>query len=121
MNATLRTMPPRSTSASRSRAVVGVASAPGGDLRIVRDPLRLLLLALTILTVSRVHQHYPLLMKLRPALLLVIAATGYAYLNPRFLTPENVLEFWPMRLLVLLGVLACGSAVFGISLGRTAS
>jgi O-antigen ligase len=87
----------------------------------VRDPLRILLFVLTVLTVSRLHQHYPLLMKIRPALLLVIATTGYAYLNPRFLTRANVLEFWPMRVLVLLGVLACCSAVFGISLGRTAT
>lgn len=121
MNAILRTMPPPSISAARSRAAVGFASAAGSELSIVRDPLRLLLFALTVLTVSRVHQHYPLLMKLRPALLLVIAATGYAYLNPRFLTRENVLKLWPMRLIAVLGVLACCSAVFGISLGRTAS
>jgi O-antigen ligase len=87
----------------------------------VRDPLRLLLFALTIVTVSRVHQHYPQLAPLRPALLLVIAATAYGYLNPRYLTKANVLSFWPMRLVALLGVLACCSAVFGISLGRTAS
>jgi O-antigen ligase len=87
----------------------------------VRDPLRLLLFALTIVTVSRVHQHYPQLAPLRPALLLVIAATGYAYLNPRYLTRVNVLAFWPMRMVALLGLLACCSAVFGISLGRTAS
>jgi len=121
MNAALRTIPHRSTSGARSHMAVGVASATGGDLSIVRDPLRLLLFALTILTVSRVHQHYPLLMKLRPALLLVIAATGYAYLNPRFLTRENVLKLWPMRLVAVLGILACCSAVFGISLGHTAT
>jgi hypothetical protein len=92
-----------------------------GRLRIVQDPLRLLLFALTILTVSRVHQHYPLLMKARPALLLVIGTTAYAYLNPRYLTTTNVLKSWPMKLVTLLGVLACCSAVFGISLGRTAS
>lgn len=90
-------------------------------LQIVRDPLRILLFVLTVLTVSRLHQHYPILTKVRPALLLVIGATGYAYLNPRFLTRENVLEFWPMRLLALLGVLACCSAVFGMSLGSTAT
>jgi O-antigen ligase len=95
--------------------------AAEGRLGIVRDPLRVLLFVLTIVTVSRVHQHYPLLMKLRPALLLVIAATGYAYLNPRYLTRANVLALWPMRLVAVLGVLACCSAVFGISLGRTAS
>jgi O-antigen ligase len=60
-------------------------------------------------------------MHLRPALLLVVAATVYAYLNPRYLTRSNVLALWPMRLVAVLGVLACCSAVFGISLGRTAS
>jgi len=91
-----------------------------GGLSIVRDPLRLLLFVLTVLTVSQLHQHYPSLLKLRPALLLVMGATVYAYLNPRFLTRVNVFSVWPMRLVVILGVLACGSAVFGISLGRSA-
>jgi O-antigen ligase len=81
----------------------------------------MLLFVLTVLTVSRVHQHYPQLTPLRPALLLVIAATGYAYLNPRYLTRANVLAIWPMRLVTVLAILACCSAVFGISLGRTAS
>jgi O-antigen ligase len=121
MNAIPLTMPHPSTLTSRSRGAVGFASAAAGQLSIVRDPLRLLLFALTVLTVSRVHQHYPLLMKLRPAVLLVIAAAGYAYLKPRFLTRANVLKLWPMRLIAVLGVLACCSAVFGISLGRTAS
>jgi O-antigen ligase len=97
------------------------ASAAAGRLTIVRDPLRLLLFALTVLTVSRIHQHYPQLMRVRPALLLVIASTAYAYLNPRFLTRANVLKLWPMRLIAVLGVLACCSAVFGISLGRAAN
>ena len=97
-------------------------SAPlvNGRLKIVRDPLRILLFLLTVINVSRVHQHYPSLMKLRPALLLVVAATGYAYLNPRYLSRRNVLEFWPMKVIAMLGVLACCSAVFGIALGRTA-
>jgi hypothetical protein len=95
--------------------------ADGQRLSLVRDPLRLLLFAMTLLTVSQLHQHYPMLMKLRPALLLVVASTGYAFLNPRYLTRANVLDVWPMRLVAFLGILACCSAVFGISLGRTAS
>jgi len=105
----------------RSANVAASPAFAGEALRIVRDPLRILLFVLTVFTVSRLHQHYPFLAKTRPALLLVIAATGYAYLNPRYLTRANVLEFWPMRLLVVLGVLACSSAVFGLSLGSTAS
>jgi O-antigen ligase len=108
-------------SAPALRAPGQSSAAADGQLGIVRDPLRVLLLLLTILTISRIHQHFPQLARLRPALLLVVAATGYAYLNPRFLSRVNVLALWPMRLVALLGVLACCSTVFGISLGRSAS
>ena len=101
-----------------SRPQVGTLAAP---LELVRDPLRIALFVLTILTISRVHQHYPMLASLRPAVLLVIASVGYAYLNPRYLTRTNVLTFWPMRLVAALAVLACCSAAFGISLGASAS
>jgi O-antigen ligase len=97
------------------------ARAAPGSLRIVRDPLRLTLFVTTILTISRLHQHYSFLAKFRPLLLLVLIAGAYAYLNPGYLTRLNVLKLWPMRLVALLTVLACGSAVFGISLGATAS
>ena len=101
-----------------SRSPAGAVAAP---LSIVRDPLRIVLFVLTILTISRVHEHYPTLAKLRPALLLVIASIGYAYLNPRYLTRTNVLRLWPMRLVAALGVLACCSVAFGISLGGSAT
>jgi O-antigen ligase len=101
-----------------SRPLAGTAAPP---LTLVRDPLRIALFVLTILTVSRVHEHYPLLAKFRPAVLLVAASVGYAYLNPRFLTRTNVLRLWPMRLVVILAVLACASAAFGISLGGAAT
>ena len=91
-----------------------------GPLSGVSDPLRVLLSVLTVVTISRVHQHYPVLEKFRPALLLVIVAVAYAYLNPRFLTNANVLKFWPMRLVAVLAVLACLSTAFGISLGAAA-
>jgi hypothetical protein len=96
-------------------------AASEGRLRIVRDPLRVVLFALTVITISRVHQHYPVLEKFRPALLLVVASIGYAYLNPGYLTRANVLRLWPMRLVAALGILSCTSAVFGLSLGGSAS
>jgi O-antigen ligase len=92
-----------------------------GRLKIVRDPLRVVLFILTVITISRIHQHYPLLAKARPAVLLVIASVAYAYLNPRYLTTANVMRLWPMRLVTALAVLACCSAAFGISLGGSAS
>ena len=101
-----------------ARWTLGTTAAP---LALVRDPLRVVLFILTVITISRVHQHYPVLEKLRPALLLVIASIGYAYLKPQYLTRTNVLRLWPMRLVAILGVLACCSAAFGISLGGSAS
>ena len=108
-------------SSGRATIAAARAAAADGALAIVRDPLRLLLFALTVITISRVHQHYPMLAKLRPALLLVVAATVYAALRPRLLTAASIFRSWPMRRVLILAVLACGSAVFGISLGRSAS
>src|SRR6266446_6505243 len=101
-----------------SRPAVGTAAI---RLSAVGDPLRTAMFVLTVITISRVHQHYPVLEKVRPAVLLVIASVGYAYLHPPYLTRTNVLRFWPMRLVAALGVLACCSAAFGISLGGSAS
>jgi len=100
----------------RERALMAATQT----LRMVHDPLRTALFVLTILNISRVHQHYPMLARMRPALLLVVASIGYAYLKPRYLSPTNVLKRWPMRLVLILGILACCSAAFGISLGRSA-
>ena len=123
MNISTRSVPgPASGRSGRvSRAASASYGAAQGRLRIMRDPLRVALFVLTVLTISRVHQAYPLLAKFRPALLLVAASIGYAYLNPRYLTRTNVLRLWPMRLVAALGVLACCSAAFGISLGGSAS
>lgn len=117
---------PARTAAVRSPVIGGHMPAQhsgrvAGALSIVRDPLRVALFVLTVLTISRVHQQYPLLEKLRPALLLVVASVGYAYLNPRFLTRTNILGLWPARVVALLAVWACASAVFGISLGASAT
>jgi O-antigen ligase len=112
-------MTARSVAGDRARG--DAPAAFGEKLAIVRDPLRVLVFMLTILTISRVHQHYPILAKLRPALLLITAACGYAFLNPRSLTRRNVLERWPMLLVAVLAVLSCFSVAFGISIGGSAS
>lgn len=106
--------------AGRSLSSRSQVASVDGRLTMVRDPLRAALFVLTVLTVSRVHEHYPMLAKARPALLLVAASVGYAYLNPRYLTRANVLGLWPMRLVATLGVLACCSVPFGLSLGGSA-
>lgn len=88
-------------------------------MQLTRDPLRMLLFFLMIVTVSRVHLHYPILAVFRPALLLSFLAVLYAFLNPRALTSSNVLDVWPMRMVAFIFVLACCSAPFGISLGNS--
>jgi len=111
---------PLSRTLAQPRRSTNLFARADESLRIVRDPLRMVLFVNTILTVSRVHLHYPSVARLRPVLVLVIAAAAYAYMNPRFLTRTNVLTLWPMRLIAFLGVSACGSVVFGISLGSAA-
>jgi O-antigen ligase len=81
----------------------------------------MMLFLLTVINVSRVHQSIPALAALRPGLLLVLAAAAYAFLNAKSLTRANILQFWPMRRVVLLAVLACLSVPFGIALGKSAS
>jgi O-antigen ligase len=116
------------TSALYSRASRRGRSAPSAvaddgraRLTLVSDPLRVLLSLLTIVTISRVHLHYPILAAFRPVLLLSVMGIGYAFLQPSSLTRENVLNLWPMRVVTAFGVLACISAPFGISLGNSGS
>ena len=88
------------------------------EMRVKMDPFRLFLFLLLIMTIARVHQHYRVVARLRPALLLVACAAVYAYLNPKALARGNVLRHWPARNMVVLGVLACLSVPFGISMGK---
>lgn len=110
----------RSRGRLQRRVRLKTARIAPGSLALIRDPLRTLLFLLTIVIISRVHLHYPVLANLRPVLVLTAGALGYACLNPRCLTTASVLKIWPMRLVALLGVLACCSAAFGISLGNSA-
>jgi O-antigen ligase len=105
--------------ASASTPPTAAPAAEPERLTLSRDPLRIALFILTIVTVSRVHQHWPILAKLRPALLLTMAAAAYAWVHPKYLSNVNIFKFWPMRRVAMLAVLACCSVVFGISLGNS--
>lgn len=85
-----------------------------------RDPLRISLFLLTIVTISRIHQHWRVLAVLRPALVLAFATAVYAYLNPRLIEKRGPFYTWPAKVTLALGILACVSAPFGISLGGSA-
>lgn len=87
-------------------------------LKLRWDPLRFGLFVLTVLTISRVHQRYPVFAALKPMVVLVGICFFYALANPRTLSADNVMKSWPMRLVVALAVTACLSVPFGISMGN---
>lgn len=87
-----------------------------------RDPLRVALFALVVLDVSRVQQQFPFVAAARPMQLLAAAALAYAFLNPKLVVPTRSWSSrWPARVVGALGVAACLSAIFGISLGASAT
>ena len=93
-------------------------AAPRGRVGITLDPLRVSLIVLTILTVSKAHALFSALAALRPALVAVIAALVLAALNPRSLASGSILKTWPAKAIAAFGILACLSVPFGISMGN---
>jgi O-antigen ligase len=100
--------------AEKSRAA---AHRAGASLKLNFDPLRLFLALLMLLVVGRVQQHWRIIAVFRPALVLAGFTMIYAFMNPRKLAPEGLFRTWPARLVAALGIWACLSAPFGISLG----
>lgn len=86
-----------------------------------QDAFRLMLGALMVLTISRIHQHFGFLRPFRPALLLVGMAGLYAFTNPKMLVTGSILSRWPTRMMAYLGAAACLSVPFGLSMGGSAS
>lgn len=85
------------------------------------DPLRISILLLVALSISKLGGYVAILRVLRPAFLLFGFSVVYVMLNPRRLAGADLFRFATPRLLVALGLVACGSAVFGISMGSSAS
>lgn len=85
------------------------------------DPFRVGLAALTIMTISRVHQHFGVLSSLRPALIVTAFLTLCPFLRLSKFAGTAVFYRWPAKVMATLGVWACLSAIFGISLGHSAS
>lgn len=92
---------------------------PANRLSFDWDPLRIAVFMLTVITVSRIHQQYGFIAKLRPALLLTFLAALYAYLNPRYLATGSIFRTWPGKVVLALGILACISTPFAISSGNS--
>mgnify|MGYP001275452004 CR=1 FL=1 len=116
----LHLMHPMSHRADAARRVPALHSVAGDRLGLAMDPYRVALFLLAVLTFSRIHQHFGFIAAFRPALLLVVFATGSAVLNPKSLNASSLLHTWYGRLIVGMGVFACISTPFGISLGAAA-
>lgn len=91
-----------------------------GAFALPRDAFHFALVALTIVTVSRIHQALGPLSAVRPALLLFMFAVGCVLLKPSLVRTDLLFRTWPPKVLVGLGVMACISVPFGISMGGSA-
>jgi putative inorganic carbon (HCO3(-)) transporter len=90
-------------------------------LRGARDPFRVALFFLTVLTVSRIHEQYKWMSILRPALVATAAAAIYAYLRPDVVAKRPLLATWPAKIIATFAVLATFGSMFGISFGNSAT
>ena len=81
---------------------------------------RWVLFVLMLLTIGRFHQHYSVLMMLRPGMLLTAVALGFAVLNPGAIAREG-LRTWPSRVMLALGAWSVVTALFGIGVGSSLS
>jgi O-antigen ligase len=96
-----------------------IPSARGltGRLGLSLDPFRVALSLLIVINVSRIHQHFSILAKLRPALTLATLALIYAFMNPKLVQLKGIYKTKPARLILAMFIMACVSAPFGLSLG----
>lgn len=81
----------------------------------------MLLAGLIVMNISRVHQHFPVVAMLRPALVFTALAVLMAFLSPLLLGPRSILRSYQARIIAGLTFMACLSAVLGISFGHSAS
>lgn len=94
--------------------------AAASDFKPTSDPFRNVLFVLMVITISRIHQNFGFLKPFRPALVLVVLACGYAYLNPRFLAVGSIFKTRNARIMGGLGLMAFLSVPFGLSMGGSA-
>src|SRR5579872_1631905 len=89
------------------------------DTPLYRDPFRLTMLVLLVETTSKVSGYFGPLIALRPALVLFVGCLIFACVNPAKAFNHRIFQFWIPRLVVCQAILACASALFGISLGHS--
>jgi O-antigen ligase len=85
------------------------------------DPFRLTLMALVIDNTSHVTSYLGPLHKIRPGLVLFCLAILFALSSQSKAINYTVFRWRIPKLIVLQGMIVCGSALFGISLGNSAT
>jgi O-antigen ligase len=88
-------------------------------LTVSLDPLRVSIFLLMVITVSRIHQHFKFIAKLRPAMVLVFAVGAYALMNPKFIRTDTLVKSWVPKVVFALAIQACLSVPFGVSMGNS--
>lgn len=92
-----------------------------GAMSFPRDPMRIALFAFIVVSIARVHQFVPALAVLRPGLLTLAVAAGFAVLVPGKVAWKNVTGTWMGRAVVVYAATAVVASFAGISLGGSAS
>jgi hypothetical protein len=110
-------IPARDTGAAL-RAAPAVATGIG-QLKWQWDPMRVGLFVLTLIVVSRFHQHWKVIGRLRPALLMVALLGFYTLANPKSVNADNTIKYWSSKVILFIAALACLSVPFGISMGNS--
>jgi O-antigen ligase len=90
-------------------------------LQFAKDPYRLVLLMLVVLTISRLHMAIPALAKARPLIVLTIAALAVAWVRPALLAQRPLFITWPAKVVGAIAVWAILGMFFGMSFGSTAT
>ncbi len=93
---------------------------PGKATSLLRDPFRIGILILLIDTISKTAGEIPAAQQLRPSLLIFCGCAFYAVLQSRKAINPGVFAYRVPHLILAQTALACGSALFGISLGHSA-
>lgn len=113
-----RSAAPRPPAVRRGRVV---AEPHGKGASVLKDPFRLFLLALLVQTVSKIGSFLGPTAKMRPAVVLFALALLFALANFEKVFNRDLLKWTVPRLIIAQGVVACLSAIFGISLGHSAT
>jgi O-antigen ligase len=108
------------SSAPGPTSASATAATGARDPGLLKDPFRIGMLLLVVLSISKLPAYISVLRPFRPAFLLFGFCLAYAIANPRKLAGWRVFRFWPARTVALLAIAVCCSAVFGLSLGRSA-